>query len=52
MIHEMVTIRGRQFKLVADTNGVSEHHGDHANMVARLVKVLRADGGVEWQRKS
>ena len=52
MISEVVTIRGRRFTVVADTTGVAEAHGDHANMVAKLVKVFDASGRVEWQRKS
>ncbi len=52
MVSEVVMIRGRKFTLVADPSGVAEAHGDHANMVARLVKVFDSQGKVEWQRKS
>lgn len=52
MLSEVVMIRGRRFTVVADPSGVAEAHGDHPNMVARLVKVFDASGKVEWQRKS
>lgn len=51
MISEVVTIRGRKFTAVADPAGVSAAHGDHPNMVAKLVKMFDSNGKVSWQKR-